>query len=315
MAVGFAIRTEDLTKQYQEVLALDSLNLEVPAGSIFGYLGRNGAGKTTTMRLLAGLAVPSAGRAWIDGIEITADEETARTRFGYLPQDPAFYTWMTPVEYLDYAGRISGLPSAERKAQIEEVLNLAGLQAVSKRRIGGFSGGMKQRLGIAQALLGKPPVLLLDEPTSSLDAAGRYEVLEMVASLRGSVTVFFSSHILADVERVCDMIAILHDGRLVLVSERLALLESYPVNAVEIELETSHASQQAEEVAAWLRLVRQQPWAAEVYQDGGKLRIMVSDLEQAKTEMLDLAARSKLRINRYEWVRPSLEEIFLKLSA
>lgn len=315
MAVEFAIRTENLTKQYKEVLALDHLNLEVPAGSIFGYLGRNGAGKTTTMRLLAGLAAPTSGRAWIDGIEITGGEETARRHFGYLPQEPAFYTWMTPVEYLDYAGRISGLPGRERKAQIQEVLSLAGLQAAAKRRIGGFSGGMKQRLGIAQALLGKPPVLLLDEPTSSLDAAGRYEMLEMVASLRGRVTVFFSSHILADVERVCDTIAILHDGRLVLVSERQALLESYPVNAVEIELETNQTSQKTEKLAAWISQVREQPWAAEVYQEGGKVRIMVSDLEQAKTEVLDLAARSKLRINRFEWVRPSLEEIFLKLSA
>lgn len=205
---AFAIYCQGLTKYYGEVKALVDLHLTVPYGSIFGFLGRNGAGKTTLMRLLAGLAIPSAGRGWVAGLETTSASRLARARFGYLPQDPAFYTWMTAREYLDYVAQIQALPPAERKTQIESLLALSDLKEAADRRIQGFSGGMLQRLGIAQALIGNPPVLLLDEPTSALDPAGRYEVLDMIASLRGKVTVFLSSHILTDIERVCDTLEI-----------------------------------------------------------------------------------------------------------
>ncbi|HNB53005.1 MAG TPA: ABC transporter ATP-binding protein, partial [Anaerolineales bacterium] len=146
-----AIYCEGLSKRYKdrshEVIALDDLTLSVPYGSIFGFLGRNGAGKTTTMRLLAGLALPTTGRAWIAGLETTQTSSgnanfLARTRFGYLPQAPAFYTWMSAREYLDYVGQIQGLPPRERKQQIPELLELSDLKEAAKRRIGGFSGGM-----------------------------------------------------------------------------------------------------------------------------------------------------------------------------
>jgi ABC-2 type transport system ATP-binding protein len=141
-------------------------------------------------------------------------------QFGYLPQEPAFYKWMTPRDYLHYVAAMFFLPAAQRKRRVEEMLELVGLQEASRRRIGGFSGGMKQRLGIAQALIHEPPVLLLDEPTSALDPAGRYEILQLIDGLRGRVTVFFSSHILGDVERVCDTIGIIHDGELLTVAAR-----------------------------------------------------------------------------------------------
>lgn len=306
-----AIRCEGLTKHYGEVKALQTLDLTVPYGSIFGFLGRNGAGKTTTMRLLAGLAHPTAGHAWIAGVETTNGDSRAREQFGYLPQAPAFYNWMTPREYLDYSGRLFGLPEAERKRRLDEVLEIVGLQTAARRKIGSFSGGMHQRLGIAQALLHRPPVLLLDEPTSALDPAGRHEILGLIADLRGRVTVFFSSHILGDVERICDTVAIIHQGRLLLVEEREALLQRYAANTALLELDAIHGAIPAELVAALQML----PWVETVTPDQLTLRVVVKDLAQGKQALLPFIVQQGLTLVRYEWVRPTLEEIFLEVSA
>lgn len=306
-----AIRCEGLTRYYGEVKAVEDLTLSVPFGSVFGFLGRNGAGKTTTIRMFTGLAHPTRGRAWVAGIETTSVDSAARRMFGYLPQDPAFYNWMTPCEYLEFSARLFGMSPAETRRRRDEMLELVGLKEAAKRRIGGFSGGMLQRMGIAQALIHNPPVLFLDEPTSSLDPAGRYEVLELISKLRGKVTVFLSSHILADIERVCDTIAIIRSGRLELVSEKRALMERYAISAVELELDYSHVSLPE----AFLAEVRAQPWVAGVTQDQHVLRLAVSDVEAGKRALLRLVAQYNLVLNRYEWVRPTLEEIFLEVSA
>jgi ABC-2 type transport system ATP-binding protein len=311
-ADGPAILCQGLTKTYGTVQALVALDLSVPYGSIFGFLGRNGAGKTTTMRMLAGLALPSSGRAWVAGLETTSQARAARARFGYLPQNPAFYGWMAGREYLDYVAQIQGLAPAERKRQISELLALSGLEEAAKRRISGYSGGMLQRLGIAQALVGDPPVLLLDEPTSALDPAGRSEVLAMIAGLRGKVTVFLSSHILTDIERVCDTVAILHKGRLVLVSDREALLAQYAVDAVDLELEAGAVDSPA--LAGFQQAIEAQPWAGGLRWQEGVLRVMVQDVPGAKEALLPLVVAHHLPLVRYEWVRPSLEDIFLQLS-
>ena len=305
-----AIRCENLTKHYGQVIALESLDLTVPAGSVFGFLGRNGAGKTTTIRLLTGLAHPTAGSAWVAGVEMTNGDSRGRAQFGYLPQDPTFYNWMTPVEYLDYVARLFEMDGPTRQRRIAEMLDLVGLKAAAKRRIGGFSGGMHQRLGIAQAMIHQPPVLLLDEPTSALDPAGRYEVLELIDQLRGQVTVFLSSHILADIERVCDRVAIIHQGKLLLVAERDELLARYATNVLALEL----ARESEERVGVFAAALQAQPWCAGVTQDGATLKVAVHDLPTAKQAILPLLVEHHLSLNRYEWVRPTLEEIFLKLS-
>ncbi len=306
---GSAIRCVGLSRSYGEVQALKNLNLAVPYGSIFGFLGRNGAGKTTTIRLLTGLAQPTSGSAWVAGIEATRTDSVARQRFGYLPQDPTFYRWMTPVEYLDYAARLFNLPSKERKLRIDEMLELVDLKSAARRKIGGFSGGMVQRLGIAQALIHRPPVLFLDEPTSALDPAGRYEVLELIAGLRGRVTVFFSTHILNDVERICDRVAIIHLGELLLESDREELVNRYAVNAAEIDLDNHGQSAEP-----FVQALQSQPWVESVKVEDSLIRVTVSDLAQGKSCLLPLAAGSGLAVNRLEWVRPSLEEIFLRIT-
>ncbi len=306
-----AIRCENLTKVYGDVVALDHLDLAVPYGSIFGFLGRNGAGKTTTIRLLTGLAHSTEGSAWVGGQETTNGDTAARERFGYLPQEPAFYGWMTPVEYLDYAARLFGLSATARKQRVRETLELVDLQDAARRRISGFSGGMKQRLGIAQALIHQPKVLFLDEPTSALDPAGRYEVLDMIAGLRGSVTVFLSSHILVDVERICDTIAVIHQGRLVKIAEKDDLLAQYAVNAVVLEFEKP----QPDQIQTLIRQLSGLQWVERIQQEQNGLRVLVSDVEQGKKELALMVVRNNLVLNRYEWVRPSLEEIFLEISA
>ena len=308
-----AIRCENLSKQYGAVHALTDLNLDVSAGAIFGFLGRNGAGKTMAIRLMTGLARPSAGAAWVNGLETTRADSLARAAFGYLPQDPAFYNWMTPLEYLDYVGRIYGLPAAERRSRSDEVLRLVGLTEAAKRRIAGFSGGMGQRLGIAQALFHRPPVLFLDEPTSALDPAGRYEVLEMISGLRGQVTVFLSSHILADVERVCDTIGIVHRGKLLLVAERDELLARYATNVIALTLIRAETEKRPFLVAT----LEQQEWVTAVTTEGLEetaVHITVNDPDRARVEILPLIVALGVTLNRYDWIRPTLEEVFLQLS-
>lgn len=306
-----AIRCEDLTRHYGTVHAVEGLNLEVPAGSVFGFLGRNGAGKTTTIRMLTGLAHPTRGQAWVAGVEITSADSAARRAFGYLPQTPAFYNWMTPLEYLTYCGRLFEMPSSEIRQRSAETLALVGLEKAARRRIGGFSGGMIQRMGIAQALIHNPPVLILDEPTSSLDPAGRYEVLDLIQRLRGQVTIFLSSHILADIERVCDQVAIIREGTLVLVADREILLNSYAPDTAVLTLARSDAVFPED----FLEDLRSKPWLVNTQAEGGTLRLTTTNPDAARADLLALAAAHQLDLQRYEWVRPTLEEIFLTLSA
>jgi len=161
-----AIRIENLVKSFGSFRALDGLTLAVEPGAVFGFLGPNGAGKTTTLRILTGLAHASSGQAWLDGLEV-GKSAGINARFGYLPEDPAFYPWMTGAEVLDYVGRIHGAAGTERRRRVDELLEQTGLTEARKRCVGGYSRGMKQRLGLAQALFHRPPVLLLDEPASA----------------------------------------------------------------------------------------------------------------------------------------------------
>ena len=310
-----AIRTEGMTKVYGSVHALDGLTLTVELGTVFGFLGPNGAGKTTTIRLLTGMAKPTRGRGWVAGEEIT-DSGKVAARIGYLPEEPAFYRWMTPVELLDHVGRLFGLSSQERRSRTKELLELAGLSQVGKRRIGGFSRGMRQRLGLAQALVNRPEVLFLDEPVSALDPGGRKEILEMIEHLRGQCTVFMSTHILQDVERVCDTVGIIDRGKLIVEAPQAELLDRYTVPAFELECEEGSEAG----FEALLKALHGLEWVASAAADppGGTVaRVVVRDLEIAGRELLaqvvQQAAVHGVILRRYQIVTPSLEDIFLRL--
>ncbi|HET7091281.1 MAG TPA: ABC transporter ATP-binding protein [Anaerolineae bacterium] len=304
-----AIRTEGLQKVFGAVRALDGLTLTVEPGVVFGFLGPNGAGKTTTIRLLTGLARPTGGRAWVAGVEIGADRRQVAGRIGHLPEEPTFYPWMTPREFLDYVGRVFGLSSREREARVTELLDLAGLAEVGRRRTGGFSRGMRQRLGLAQALVNRPEVLFLDEPVSALDPAGRKELLELIERLRGQCTVFMSTHILADVERVCDTVGIIARGRLIVEAPQSDLLTRYAVPAFEVECDPGSE----ERVSQWAAALRETKWISAVTTDGSSARVVVTDVEIAKRELVASAVQAGLVLTRYEMVKPSLEDVFLRL--
>ncbi len=203
-----AIEIRGLAKHYGAVRALDGVDLTVQSGSVFGFVGPNGAGKTTTLRVLLGLARSDAGSVRVFG----GSPGDMRRRIGFLPDVPGYYPWMRADEFLRFAGSLFALEPATLDARVGALLDMSGLGGV-RTRIGGYSRGMRQRLGIAQALINAPDLLLLDEPTSALDPIGRKDVLDMIAELRGRTTVLFSTHILGDVERVCDHVAVLDHGR------------------------------------------------------------------------------------------------------
>jgi ABC-2 type transport system ATP-binding protein len=302
-----AIRTQGLRKHFGAVHALDGLDLSVAPGKVFGFLGPNGAGKTTTLRILTGLARPTAGRAWLDGVEVGRGE--VRRHFGYLPDVPAFYGWMNAREYLvDLVAPIFGMKPADARERAEELLALAGLSDVVKRRIGGYSRGMKQRLGLAQALMHRPPILLLDEPVSALDPSGRHDVLEFIENLRGQVTIFMSTHILADVERICDSVGIIDKGRLVAEGGRDELLDRYAQPVVEVEFDALSG-----EVQNWVGTLQGHRLLHGTSVEGRVVRLAVREPKAAQTALLELVAQSGLAVRRYQWARPSLEDVFLRL--
>jgi len=229
-----AISMVNLTKHYKGVQALTDLTLDVPAGTVFGFLGPNGAGKTTALKVLAGLARATSGSATINGVTVSAAGDHRR-QLGYLAQDPRFYGWMTGRETLDYVARFRGRDS-NRQRWIGELLDRAGIADAADRRTSTYSGGMRQRLGIAQALVGRPAVILLDEPVSALDPIGRKDVLDLMRELKGETTVFYSTHILDDVQRVSDHVAILDHGRLVKAAPTQVLLGSFTKNMLRVVL-------------------------------------------------------------------------------
>jgi len=306
-----AIVVERLVRRYPGgVLALDGLELSVPAGSVFGLLGPNGAGKTTCLRLLAGLTRPTAGRATVAGLDPAVDPLGVRGRLGYLEQDPRAYPWMTGREQLRLVGQLHGLGGPVLETAIDDVLGRVALRDAADRRAGAYSGGMRQRLGIAGALVHRPPVVILDEPVSALDPEGRRDVLGLIASLRGETTVLFSSHVLGDVERICDRVAILDHGRLVVEGAIDELLDRYaqPVWRVEAEPGEDLALSQ---LADRLRLV---PWVTAAVAEHGLLTVAVSDTGVASRELLPAVAASGVAVVSVARARPTLEDVFLRLT-
>ncbi len=309
---GVGVASRALTKRFggaSGVLAVDSLDLDVPAGSVFGLLGPNGAGKTTTLRLLTGLATPTGGSASIDGATVDPRDPTTRRAIGVLDQDPRYYGWMTGRELVQLAGRLQGLGAADARTHGDRVLERVGLAEAARRRIGGYSGGMRQRLGIAQALVAEPTLLILDEPVSSLDPEGRRDLLALIAELRDRATIIFSTHVLSDVERICDRVAILDHGRLVTEGPLDALLARYALPIYRLDPEPG----QADAVAALAARLRGLPWVDGVTESGGGLVVSVSDEGQASAELLRAVVAADLRLAAFERVRPDLEDVFLRL--
>lgn len=299
-----AIETFKLHKSFNGIKAVNDLDLAVPAGSVYGFLGPNGAGKTTTIRMLTGLSRPDGGQIRICGKEVRFASISHRQHIGFLPDVPSFYDWMNAEEFLCFSGKLFGIDSASLKTRIRELLALVDLSGV-KKRIGSYSRGMKQRLGIAQAMIHEPGVLLLDEPSSALDPIGRKEVLQIVASLAGKTTVFFSSHILADVERVCDRVVILHKGKKLIEGTMPELKRLAGSRSIQMELEST------ERKAEFVQYLSALDWVEQVEERGEEILLGARDLEKAQYEVPAILSQMELGLRKFVLLETSLEDIFL----
>jgi ABC-2 type transport system ATP-binding protein len=309
---GFVIQTQGLSKAYKSVRALDRLNLIVPRNSIFGFLGPNGAGKSTTIKLLLGLTRPTEGKALVFGKDITQDSLAVRRKVGYLAQDPRYYEHMTARQTLRYTARFFYRgPRDLIEARIEEMLELVGLQDKADRPIKGFSGGERQRLGIAQAEVNYPDLLILDEPAASLDPQGRRDVLTVMETLRKYTTIFYSTHILEDVQRVSDSVAILNRGRLIAEAPIDELLNGSGAGVVyTVTLKGDAGRAQAR--------VESQPWVQSLSASGNNglttWQVSVSEEDSAEDQMLPLILQDRgLRVRSFGRKSHNLEEVFLNL--
>lgn len=296
-----AIETQQLVKRFGDFTALDRLDMKVPKGKICAFLGPNGAGKTTTLRILTGLAKATSGEVTIEGIPTGSGQKAP---IGFLPDTPNFYNWMNARQFLAYIARLHDL----NNAPIDMALERVGLNDAKKKRIGGYSRGMKQRLGIAQALLHRPKVLLLDEPVSALDPAGRKDILDIMDDLRGEMTVFFSTHILNDAERMCDIVAILDKGKLILQAEREDLLARYVRPVFEIDTVPDAVGM----VSILTAQLNQQPWIERVETQGTSLRVSVHDLDDGQRALMPMLA--DIPLLRFERANATLEDAFLMLT-
>lgn len=229
------LKISHVKKSFGTQQVLKDVDFSVPKGSIYGFVGQNGAGKTTTMKAILGLHSVDEGEIFVNGERVCFGNTATNRHIGYLPDVPQFYSFYTPREYLTFCGEITGMKGSELKNRVEEILELVGLSDV-KKRIKGFSRGMNQRLGMAQALLNKPELLICDEPTSALDPIGRMDILNIMMRAKQETTILFSTHILTDVERICDRVAFLHDGKIALSGDMNFIKEKYSNNMIEIEL-------------------------------------------------------------------------------
>ncbi|AWP25770.1 ABC transporter ATP-binding protein [Paenibacillus glucanolyticus] len=295
----------ELTKSIGSITPVKGISFDLKRGGCTALLGPNGAGKTTTLRMLAGLIPPTRGEIKHG----SADKQTNdwRHRIGYLPQYPKFYSWMSGKEYLSFSAKLSGLSGQKALQRSQEVIEMVGLQQASKRRISGYSGGMKQRLGIAQALVHEPELIMLDEPVSALDPIGRREVMDLLNRLRGEVTILFSTHVLHDAEEICDDMVLMVDGE---IAEKGALSElrskyRQPVLSIEVE--------PGERELAWLHGLSKRSFVQEAEVGKHRAKLTVTDMGAARAVLIKELADNGIELLRFEAGTSSLEDMFMKV--
>ena len=300
------VETRGLTKFYGDQRALDSVDLRVPRGGVYGLVGPNGSGKTTLLALLSGLRRATSGEIRLD---------VARAKVAVLPDTPQFEPWLTAYEVVDLARNLTAPPRPPRplswgdqipSSRVAEVLEEAGLADAMGRRVGGFSRGMLQRLGLAATVIGEPELLLLDEPCSALDPGGRREVLDLVKRLGSGGTVLFSSHILSDVQQVSDTVGVLREGRLLYQGSLEELLVGHAVPAYRVRLRGP-----ANGVAA---ILRAEPWVTAIEEEAPDLRIRVSSMADAERELVGALAKAGAQVVSIGPEAADLEDVFLELT-
>jgi len=300
------LKVVNLYKSFGNNKVLKGISFEVKKGTVYGFLGPNGAGKTTTIKILAGLISFDNGEIFFKGMNYKKYKKKILRHIGYLPQNPVFYNYLTPFEYLNFIGEICGIGKTIIKKRVDEVLHIMKLSNVANRKIASFSGGMIQRLGIATAIFNNPDFLLLDEPTSSLDPEGRIEVLEHIKSLKEQgITILFSTHNLNDVERICDEVSILNEGQII-VSENLENLKKkyiQPIFDIEFEKVPPNLNEKL------LRL----PYVQCVDINHNNVLVYVSNVEVAKQNLIKAIAEFDTPVLSFTLKKPTLEDIFIRV--
>ncbi len=300
------LTTSNLSKQFGEHKVIEDLNLKVKEHSVFGFIGKNGAGKTTTMKMILGFLAPTQGEITVCGEKVVFGNTKTNQYIGYLPDVPEFYGYMKPKEYLNLCGEVTGIRREQIKIRSKELLELVGLDGIN-RRIGGFSRGMKQRLGIAQALINEPRLLICDEPTSALDPLGRKEILDILSYAKDKTTIIFSTHILSDVERICDSIGMLNQGKLVLEGAVSDIKNNSSKDIIQIELIQKNG---IEQVAGKLKTM---PFVLDSIYSGNKIDVHLTKAEQHGKDILSYLIQENIPVLRYEIMEPSLENVFLEV--
>lgn len=295
------LKITNLKKSFGNKKVLCGLDLSVPEHSVTGFIGRNGVGKTTTMKAVLGLLRADDGEIYVSGERVVYGETSTNRHIGYLPDVPEFYPFMTPREYLKLCGESCGMKKADIEARSEELLRLVGLYE-ENRRIKGFSRGMKQRLGIAQALLCRPKLLICDEPTSALDPVGRKEILDILISVKEQTTVLLSTHILSDVERICTDVAFLNDGKIVMQGKVDGLKNIR--YAEEFRLETMREK----DTKVFLETF-------EKVRQAGKDTLIFSGDESRMFEVMSYITEHKIPIHKFERIEPTIESLFMEVTS
>ncbi|WP_153738284.1 ABC transporter ATP-binding protein [Aquibacillus halophilus] len=296
------IKVDHLTKTFEGKNAVNNLSFELSPGKCVALLGPNGAGKTTTLRMLSGLLKPSSGTVSFEGMKEDGD---IREHIGYLPQYPVFHNWMSGKEFLVYVGQLANLTKPQAIEQAEKYLDRVGIADAKNRRIGKYSGGMKQRLGIAQAMIHSPQLLMLDEPVSSLDPIGRRDVLNLMEELKAQTTILFSTHILSDAEEVSDDLLLMHQGEMVESGSIESLREKHQTTKIHLTFR--------ENVDTYLNKLREIPSISEGYIERNEVQLLVADIDQARIDILAKASSEQWPLIKFEVSRVSLEELFMKV--
>jgi ABC-2 type transport system ATP-binding protein len=305
--MDLAIETVDLVKSYGSIIAVNKLNLQVGSNTIHGFLGPNGAGKTTTIKILVGLLKPDGGKVIVLGEEVWGDNPEIRLKIGYMPELPRFPKHLRGYELLDIYGKMYGIPTQERKARIQKVLEIVGLKGRERDFIGEYSKGMQQRLGIAQALLSEPELIILDEPSLGLDPAGMVEVRGIIKEIaKEGVTVFLSSHLLYEVEQVCSHITVIHRG-VCLASGRLNDVTAKIAGPAVLEVEL------AEESEAVFEFLKSLPFVSKVQRENKTLIIELETTDDVRPQISQAITKAGGIIVYMNMRKRGLEEAFMRL--
>ncbi|WP_077624344.1 ABC transporter ATP-binding protein [Sediminibacillus massiliensis] len=296
------ITVAGLTKKFDGKEVVKQLTFSLDNGSCVALLGPNGAGKTTTLRMLSGLLKHSAGSITFEGMEKGAD---IRKYIGYLPQYPVFHQWMSGKEFLVYVGQLARLTKQEASTRAEQLLERVGIAEAKNRRIGKYSGGMKQRLGIAQAMIHEPKLIMLDEPVSSLDPIGRREVLNLMEELKEQTTILFSTHILNDAEEVSDELLLMSEGRIVESGSLEHLRSKHQTEKIELAFK--------DDSNKYTERLQSLPWVTEVQKERKEVQLLVTDMETARKEIFWMANMEDWPLTKFEISRTSLEDLFMKV--